>query len=160
MTEWVELQVCIKFCIKLEHSSSETTHSEGCSNGQLVIGSFITTMYLFVHHISCTFWGGNNKSLMWLSPTTAQIWCPETSGFSQNYNHLWKGRDFSLSMRFRKIWWGSWWWLGKLCEVPRCLHWRWLRCHCPMYSVSCIVFNKCLYFSYCMTRHLLDMLWY
>ena len=42
------------------------------------------------------------------------------------------------------IWWGSWWWLGELCEVPRWL-WRGLRCHCPMYNVSCIL-NKCLYF--------------
>ena len=24
MTEWVEQQICIKFCIKLEHSSVET----------------------------------------------------------------------------------------------------------------------------------------
>ena len=28
--------------------------------------------------------------------------------------------------------------LGELCEVPRCLLWRGLRCHCPMYNVSCI----------------------
>ena len=32
-----------------------------------------------------------------------------------------KGNDFRLSMRFRKTRWGSWWWLGELCEVPRCL---------------------------------------
>ena len=36
-------------------------------------------------------------------PPTAQIWCPATSSFSQNLNHIWKGRDFRLSMRFRKI---------------------------------------------------------
>ena len=29
--------------------------SEGCSYGPLVIGSFITTMSLFTHHISCSF---------------------------------------------------------------------------------------------------------
>ena len=27
-------------------------------------------------------------------------------------------------MRFRKIWQGRGWWLGELCEVPRCLLWR------------------------------------
>ena len=37
--------------------------------------------------------------------------------------------------------------LGELCEVPKCLFWRGLRCHCPMYNVSCIFFNKSLYFS-------------
>ena len=34
--------------------------------------------------------------------------------------------------------------LGEPCEVPKCLLWRGLRCHCPMYNVSCIFFNKCL----------------
>ena len=36
--------------------------------------------------------------------------------------------------------------LGELCEVPKCLLWRGLRCHCPMYNVSRILFNKCLFF--------------
>ena len=42
-------------------------------------------------------------------------------------------------MKFRKIWQGSWWWLGKLCEIPRGLLWRGLRHHCPRYNVSCIL---------------------
>ena len=42
-------------------------------------------------------------------------------------------------MRFRKTWWGSWWRLGELCEIPRCLLWRGLRRRCPMYNVSCIL---------------------
>ena len=33
-----------------------------------------------------------------------------------------------------------------MCEVPKCLFWRTLRHHCPMYTVSCIFFNKCLIF--------------
>ena len=48
--------------------------------------------------------------------------------------------DFRPLMRFRKIRRGSWWWLGKLCEVPRCLLSRGLRHHCPMYSVSYILY--------------------
>ena len=59
-----------------------------------------------------------------------------------------KGRDFRPLMRFRKLRQGSWWQLGELYEVPRCLLWRGLRLHCPVYNVSCIFFNKCLYFSY------------
>ena len=65
-------------------------------------------------------------------------------------------RDFRPLMRFRKIWQGSWWQLGELCEVPRCLLWRGLRCHCLMCNISCIFFNKCLYFSYYMAGYLLD----
>ena len=68
----------------------------------------------------------------------------------------WKGRNFRPLMRFRKIWWGSWCQLGELCEVPKCLLWRGLRCHCPMYNVSCIFFSTCLYFAYYMAGYLLD----
>ena len=39
------------------------------------------------------------------------------------------------------IWWGSWWWLGELCEVPSCLLWRGTETslsyvHCFLYLVS------------------------
>ena len=53
------------------------------------------------------FWQ-NVKSSRWVSPPKAQICHPGTSGFSQNKNHLWKGRDFRQLMRFRKIRQGSW----------------------------------------------------
>ena len=58
--------------------------SEGCSYGQLVIGSFITTTHLLMHHIPFRVFWWNIKSLRWLSPSTDQIWCPVTSGCSQN----------------------------------------------------------------------------
>ena len=125
--------------------------SEGRSYGQLVIGSFIMIMC----PLRKVFWC-NIKSPRWLSPPLTQIWCPATSVFSLNLNHLWEGRDFRLLMRFRKIWWGSWWWLGKLCEVPRCLLWRGLGVIVLMFLVSWIFFNKCLYFSYYMAEYLLD----
>ena len=49
--------------------------------------------------------------------------------------------------------------LGELCEVPRSLLWRRLRHNCPIYNVSCILFNKCLYISYCMDEYFLDRLY-
>ena len=61
-------------------------------------------------------------------------------------------------MRSRKIQWGSSWRFGELCEVPRCPLWRGLRHHCPMYNVSYIFFNKCLYVWYCVAGCLLDRL--
>ena len=59
MTEQVEQQICIKFCIKLEHSSmgNYSDYLEGCSYGQLVTGSFITTMHPLTHHVSCRVFG-------------------------------------------------------------------------------------------------------
>ena len=44
--------------------------------------------------------------------------------------------------------------IGRTVWDPRCLVWRRLRHHCPMYNVSCI-FNKCLYFSYYTAGYLL-----
>ena len=101
--------------------------SEGRICGQQVMGSFIMAMLLFVHHVLCRVFWWNMKSPRCLSLPTAQIWCPVTSSFSQNWSHLSKGRYFRLLMRFRKIWQGSWWRLGELCEVPRCPLWRGLR---------------------------------
>ena len=54
----------------------------GRSYGQLVIGSFITTMHPLMHHVSCRVFWWNMKSPRWLSFSEAQIWCPATSGFS------------------------------------------------------------------------------
>ena len=144
MTEQVKHQICIEFCVTLEHSSARTIKmiQKGRGYRQLVIGSFITTMHpLMHHHVSCRVFWWNIKSPRWLCPPTAHIWHPATSGFSQNSNYLWNGRDFrSLLKRFGRIQQGSWWWLGKLCEVPRCLLWRGLRHHCLMYNVSCVFY--------------------
>ena len=82
------------------------------------------------------------------SAHTSHIWHPANSGFSQNSNYLWKGRDFRLwdsgkygdLMGHHQTWWGTWWQLGELCEVPRCLLWRELRCPCPIYNASCILY--------------------
>ena len=49
-----------------------------------VIGSFITTTCPHIHHVLCKVFWRNIKSPRWLSPLRAQIWCPVTSGFSQN----------------------------------------------------------------------------
>ena len=63
MTEWVEQWTCIRFCIKLEHSfAGIIDHSEGHSYGQLMIGSFITTTRLLMHHFPYRVFCQNIKS--------------------------------------------------------------------------------------------------
>ena len=117
--------------------------SEGCSCGQPVTGGFIMTMNPHIHHVLWRVFLWNIKSPRWLSPPIAQLWHTAISGFSQNWNHLWNARDFRPSMRFRKIWQSSWWWLGEMCEISRCLLWRQVGHPCPMYNVvSCIFFKK------------------
>ena len=87
----------------------EMKHDEnGCSYEQLVIGSFITTHPL-MHHISLQRFLTKYQVTQWLSPTTAQIWYPAASFWLYpKLKSPLKGRDFRLSMSFRKIWWGSW----------------------------------------------------
>ena len=41
---------------------------------------------------------------------------------------------------FCRVFWTVEEMLGELCEVQRYLLRRWLRCHCPMYNVSCILY--------------------
>ena len=140
MLEGVEQLVCIKFCVKLEHSSTEITQmiQKATAKGNWWLAASSQRARSWV--TSCAVFWLNIKSPRWLRPPTAQIWCPVTSGFSQNYNPLWKRRDFRPLMTVRKIWQGSWGQLGELCEVPRCLLWRELRRHCPMNNVSCILY--------------------
>ena len=73
--DWVGQQICIKFCIKLEHPYTETIQMfpEGHSYGQLVIGSFITTTHPLIHHVSCRVFWQNIKSPGWLCFLTARL---------------------------------------------------------------------------------------
>ena len=168
MTETEEQRICIQFCIKLEHSSD----SEGCNSGQLMIGSFTTTRCPLTHHISCRVVWQNIKSPRWLSPLQLRFGALRLLAFSKNKitfereeisDHQWDSgkydgqlmaiptKDFAECFEQWKRRWEN-------CEVPRCLLWRGLRHHCPVYNVSCvcIVFSKCLYFSYYLAGYLLN----
>ena len=156
MADWVEQWICIKFCIKLEHSSPESIwmiqKAAAMGNWWLAASSRQRTAH--ASRLVPSFLA-KHQIIQVTQPPTAQMWHSATSGFSQNYNHLWKGRDFRPSVRFRKICQGSWSRV-ELCEVPRCLLWRGVRCHCPMYSVSCTFFNKCPYFAYYLAGYFLN----
>ena len=78
MTKQGEQWIWIKFCIKFEYFSAETSDdSEGSSYGQLVIGSFITTTQPLMHHISCSFWWNishqGNSGPLWPRFGTLQL---------------------------------------------------------------------------------------
>ena len=68
------------------------------------------------------------------------------------FRHWWDSRkskaaaDGDSNKGFCSVFWTVEKMLGELGEVLRCLLWRGLRRHCPMYNVSCIFFNKHLYF--------------
>ena len=94
--------------------------SEGCSYGQQVIGSSITTTWLLVHHVSCRVFWLNIWSPRWLRPPQPWFGALPLVDFPKT-EIFWNGKDFRPSERFTKIWQGSWRLLGELCEGPRSL---------------------------------------
>ena len=139
MTKWEEQWICIKFCIKLEHSSTETVQmiqkAAAMGNWWLEASSWQCTCSCIMSR--AVFWW-NIKSPRWLSPATTQICALWPLAFPKT-KITFEREEISDCRWFRKIQLVSWWWLGELCEVPRSLLWRGLRHHCPMYSVSCIL---------------------
>ena len=103
-------------------------------------------MHLLMHHISYKVFWWNMKWPTWLSSTPDLVPCdfclfPKTK-------ITFERKRFQTVTEIEDNIMGSRWWLGELCEVPRCLLWKGLRCY-PVYNVSCILFNKCLFFMWC-----------
>ena len=84
MTEQVEQQICIKFCIKLEHSSMETIRmiqkAAAMGNWWLAASSQQCAHSCLLSHAEGFFCETSNHSGDSAYPI-AQIWYPVTSGF-------------------------------------------------------------------------------
>ena len=94
--DWVKLQICITFCIKLKHSSVETIWIIQKATPK---GNFITSMWPLMHHISYRFSGKtSNQSSRWLSPPIVQVWRPVTSGFFPKLKSPLKGKRFQMTV--------------------------------------------------------------
>ena len=133
MTEWVGQQLCIKFCVKFEHSSTEAT---GMIQKAAAVGNWWLAASSRQRVHSCMkshaeFFGktsnypDDSASLQPRFVALRLLGFPETK-ISVEREEIW------LWMKFRKIWQSSLWRLGELCEVPRCLLWRGLA------SLSCV----------------------
>ena len=115
-----------------------------CSYRHLVIGPFIMTMHPLMHHISCRVFWWNIKSPRWLSPPTDQIWHFDFWLFPTLKPPL-KGNIFQTIDDIQENTAGQLMGIGQVWG----LLWRKLRCHCPMYNIPCIFFNKCLFLMLC-----------
>ena len=147
MTEWVEQRICIKFCVKLEHSSTENSHM---IQKAATMGNWWLAASPWQCACSCitsraVFWW-NIKSLRWLSPLYSPYMVPWDFWLFPKLESPLKGKRFQTTNEIQEN--TSWKLirLGKQCDVLRCLLWRGLRRHCPLYNVSCMFFNKCLSF--------------
>ena len=176
MTEQVEQWICIKFCIELEYSSMEAiqivqksfgddsmsaemqNNKNGFHYGQLVIGSFITTMHLLMHHTLCRVFWRNIKSPRWLSPPTAQIWCLRLPAFPKT----------KITFERKEISDCQWDpgkyvgeadgnWENYMRSPGACFEGKWSTIVlCTVFLGFFTFFNKCLYFSYYTAGYFLD----
>ena len=158
VTERIGQLICIKFGFKLEHASMKSVQM---SQKATALGNSWLAALSWQCTGSCITFPAEFLAKHQIPQVTQPPYGPELAPcafwlFLKLKSPL-KGRDFRSLMRFRKIQLG-WWRLGELCEVPRCLLWKGLRCHflCPMFHVSCIFFNKCLYLSHYKAGDLLD----
>ena len=148
MIEWVEQQICIKFCIKLELSSMETIQmiqkTTGMGNWWLAASSGQCTHSCITSYAE--FFGKTSNCPGESAPLQPIFGTLQLLAFPKAKITFEREEISDYQWDSEKIWWGSWWRLGELCEVPRCLVWRGLRHHCPMY-----VFLLCMYMEVALT---------
>ena len=155
MSEWVEQQICIKFCIMLEHYSVETIQmmqkAVATGNWRLAASSQEYTRSSITSHAE-VFWQ-KIKSPRWLRPLQPRfgtLWLlafPNTEITFEREEISdceWDSRKYNGAAD------GDW---------ENCAYFEgdWgIIVLCTMFLVSWIAFSKCLYFSYCMSGYLLD----
>ena len=153
ITERVEQWICIKFCVKLEHSSTETIWiiQKAAAMGNWWLAASLRQP-ASSHVMSRAVFSWNIQSPRWLSPSTTQIWCPATSAFSPKLTSLSKVEREEIS--------DHWWDSGKYDRATDGHRENHVRSQgvyfegdwgvivlCTMFLVSCNFFNKCLHFS-------------
>ena len=147
MTELVKQWICIRFFVKLEHSLVEIIWmiQKAAAMGKWWLA---TSSRQHTHSCitSCAVSWRNITSLRWLSPRYSQGLAPSDFWLFPKLKSPLKGKRFQTMDEIQENT------TGQLMATGRTmwgwsLLWRGLRHHCPVYNVSCILFNKCLYFS-------------
>ena len=155
MTEQAEQQICIKFCVKFEHSSVETI--------QLILKAtakgnwwFIMTTHPLMHHILCSFFDKTSDHP------------GDSAPLQPRFGTLWLLAFPKTKITFERREISDYWWdSGK---YDRAADSNWENCvrsqgayfegdwgiivSCTMFLVSSS--KKCPYISYHMTGYLLD----
>ena len=143
------------FFIRWEMQCNENGHSYG----KLVIGSFIMTMCLVMHHILCSFFDKTSDHP------------GDSAPLQPRFGTLWLLAFPKTKITFERREISDYWWdSGK---YDRAADSNWENCVrsqgayfegdwgiivlCTMFHVSCILFNTCFYFSEYMTGYFLDI---
>ena len=144
MTEHAEQWICIKFALSLSIPLQKPFR--WCRRPQL----WATGDWQLHHDNVSTHASRVMQSFLWWLVMTSNH-PGDSAPIQPKFGALWllafpktkvtlKGKRFRTIDELQENMTGSWWQLGELCEVPRCLLWRGLRHHCPMYNVSCILY--------------------
>ena len=159
MTEQVEQQICIKFCVKLEHSSVATKLFRWFRRPQLW-----ATGDWQLHHDMVPI---HASYLVQCSGDTSNH-PGDSAPLQPRFGTLWLLAFLKTKITFEREEISDCWWNSGKYDRAADGNWencvrsqgayfkRGLRHHCPVYNDSCVFFNKCLYFSFYMTWYLLD----
>ena len=121
--------------------------SEGHSYGQLVTGSFITTMHPLLHHVLCRIFLAKHQITQVTWPPYSPDLVPCDFWLFPKLKSPLKGKRFQTISEIQEN--GDW-------EKGAYFEGDWgVIVLCTTFLVFCI-FNKCLYFSYYIAGYLLD----
>ena len=141
MTEWVEQWICIRFWVKLKYSSAETIRM---IQKAIALGNWWWAVSSQQHAHSCIkphaeFSGETSNNPGDSSPYSPEL-VPCDIQLFPKLKLLWKGKRFQTMVEIQENMMGQPMAIGRTMWGPRWLLGRGLRCHCPMYNVSCILY--------------------
>ena len=151
MTEQVEQQICIKFCVKLEHSSMEAIWmiQKAAAMGTWWLAASSQQHVAYVSHLVQSFWqtsihpGDSGPYRPDLAPCNFCL-CPKLKSPL-------KGKIFQMVDEIQENMMGQLMAVGPMWD-PKVPILKGtgasLSYVCTMFLVSCIFLSKCIYFSY------------
>ena len=140
MTEWVEQRICIRFCVKLEHSSAETIQ---VTQESAAVGNWWLAASSQRHTHSCItsraeFFGETSNHPGDSAPYSPDLVPCDFWLFPKLKSPLKRKRCRTID-EIQETTTGQLMLTGRSLWGPGCLLWRGLRHHCPMYNLSGIL---------------------
>ena len=139
--DWVKQWICIKFCIKLKHSSAETIRmiqkATAMGNWWLAASSQHICWCIMSHTESF----GKTSNHPVTQPSYSPDLVPCDFCLFPKLKSSLKGKRFQTINENQENMTGQLMVTGRTVWSSKVPTWRGLSCHCPVCSVSCILFN-------------------
>ena len=149
MTERIEQWTCLKFCVQLEHSSMETMPMiQGHSYGQRVIGSFIMKTYLLMNYVLGRVLLLKHQITQVTQPPYSPDLAPCGFYLFPKLKSPLKGKRFKTIIEIQENTMGQMMVTGRTVWGSKVPNLKATEVSLSMFLISCVFFNKCLYFPY------------